>query len=188
MEMARTYLAEVKRHGLRRTYADSSADSPLDIYLKLGFEVAHRLVELRTAALPQADIAGIEPLDTATLLAEMPTFPPAPRSWIGRPAFLQSAASFLEFKGIRGSGRLDAYVAISRWAGETTIIALDFREGAEECGYRLISHLRTYPPPYSASHIVSGSRSERLLRDCGFHTGLQWVSIALALDTYLPRR
>lgn len=188
IELARKYLAQVKRQGLRTTYADSSADSPLDIYLKLGYREQHRLAELRVGAIPPAAANEVEKLDVAALLVELPLFPSAARSWIARPAFLQTAAPFLEVLGLRHGERLDAWIALTRWAGETTIVALDFHADAEDSARRLVSHLSTYPAPYSASHVVGGSRADRLLRSCGFATSIQWVSIALDLETYSPKR
>jgi len=191
MELARKYLAEVKRQGLRTTYADSSADSPLDIYLKLGYREQHRLTHLRAGAISPAapdEDAKIEKLEVAALLSELPLFPPAPRSWVSRRSFLQSAAPFLEVIGLRHGQRLDAWIALTRWTGETTIIALDFYEGAENSARRLLSHLSSYPAPYAASHVVNGSRADRLLRSCGFVPNLEWISIALDLQTYSPRR
>lgn len=188
IELARMSLAEMKRGGVRTAYADSSADSPLDIYIKLGYREHHRLVELRTGAIAPAAVDEVEKLDVAGLLLELPSFPSSVSSWIARPSFLKTAAPFLEVVGLRRGERLDAWIALTRWAGEITIIALDFHADAEDNARHLVSHLSTYPGPYSASHVVSGSRADRLLRSCGFVTATEWISIALDLETYLPKR
>jgi hypothetical protein len=191
MELARKYLAEVKRQGLRTTYADSSADSPLDIYLKLGYREQHRLTQLKagaiSAAAPEED-TGIEKMEVPALLAELPLFPSARGAWVSRPNFLRTAAPFLEVFGLRQGERLAAWIALTRWTGETTIIGLDFHEGAETSARSLLSHLSTYPAPYAASHVVNGSRADRVLRSCGFVPALEWISIALDLETYSPHR
>jgi GNAT superfamily N-acetyltransferase len=188
IDLVRTYLAEAKRRGYRRTYADSSADSPLDIYIKLGYRKHHGLIELRAGAIPAGDTAGIEKLDVPTLLSEMPSFSREACSWVARPSFLQAATPFLEVIGLRHGPRLLAWIALTRWTGETTIVALDFRPDAEDAARRLVSYLSTYPPPYSATHVVRESRADVLLRSCGFVAATEWVSIFLDLETYSPHR
>jgi hypothetical protein len=188
IELARRYLAEVKRRGFRRTYAESSADSPLDIYIKLGYREHQRLIELRADTISPAAPDGIAKLDVTTLLNELPSFPSTPCTWVGRPSFLQIVAPFLEIIGLRHRERLDAWIALTRWTGETIIVALDYQPDAQEAAHRLISHLSTYAPPFLAKYVVSGSRADALLRSCGFVAATERVSIVLDLETYSPKR
>jgi hypothetical protein len=79
-------------------------------------------------------------------------------------------------------------MALTRWTGETSIVALDFQPDAKDAAQRLISHLSTYPAPFSATHIVSGSRTDALLRGLGFVAATERVSVVLDLEQYSPKR
>jgi hypothetical protein len=188
IELARAYLAEMKHRGFSRTYATSSVDSPLSIYNKLGYRLHHSVIELRANVIPAGPSSEIVKLDVTALLRELPLFPVALRPWVRRPGFLQSAAPFLEIIGARQGERLDAWMALTRWTGETSIVAFDFQPDAEDAAQCLISHLATYPAPFSATHIVNGSRAEALLRGRGFVSATERVSIVLDLAAYSPKR
>jgi hypothetical protein len=189
LDLVHTYLGELKRQGFRNAYATSSADSPLDIYLKLGFREHHRLLELRTAQLPSSSSSHrVSKLDAATLLSELQSFPYSDRPWVARPAFLQTAAPFLDLFGVWEDGTLAGWMALTRWTGETSIVAFEFLPGRDVAARDMLSYLAVYAAPYSATHIVAGSRADMLLRSAGFEAAVERISVVLDLDTYLPKR
>lgn len=188
MRLGYSYLGEMKRRGIRKTYGVASLDSPLAIYRKLGYREHQRLVELRTDTTPPGNGDGVTHLDIAAIFDFQQRCQVWERPWVARASFLESAAPFLEITGIRHSEHLVAWMAVTRVTGETSIVALEFEPQAEWAAQRLLAHLAKYPAPLCATHVVTGSLADRLLRGNGFAAGAERVFLVLDLEAYSPKR
>jgi ribosomal protein S18 acetylase RimI-like enzyme len=194
MELARTFLGQLKEQGFRRAYAVASVDSPLNIYRKLGYREECRMVELRATGIPARNgVNGAEPLPLDELMQALEPQALQPSTpWVTRPSFLMGAAPFLEFMHVQHNGELAAWMALTRWTGETSIVAFDFPQHREDAAHQLLAYLAAhpakYPTPLSATHIVHGSRTDLLLRSAGFVPGSERVSLVLDLAAYPASR
>jgi hypothetical protein len=185
--MVRTYLARLKDNGFTKAYGMCSIDSPIEIYLKLGFHEAFRLLELRADTKPQYSFQDVQRIDVGDLVAELASFPVVIAPWVRRPSFFQNAAPFLEFFGVRANSRLEAWMVLTRWTNETSIVAFDWLPGAEHFAKQLLGHLSTFPLPFVATHVVEGDRLDHFLRQHNFVPATERTCIALDLATYLPK-
>jgi hypothetical protein len=84
----------------------ASVDSPTDLYGRLGYRERGRVVELRTERLPDWRAPAVEILDAAAIAEGTDFHDNAGCAWTGRRNFLQAAAPFLQFTGVRENRRL----------------------------------------------------------------------------------
>jgi hypothetical protein len=188
--LVHAYLGRLRREGYVRTSGDTSADSPMSSFHKLGYRPACELVELAADGLDGDAGLGarqVRSLRIGDLLTTLPTGETRP--WTATPYFLEGAESMLETLGVWRGERLMAWLAATRFTGFTVMMLLGHAPGASADLAALIRALpaRGFPAPFTASHIRPASPECAVLESLGFRTRQRWLHISLDL-TASPAR
>ncbi len=126
-------------------------------------------MEARSVALPAADTRFvIQKIDVAAITHFV--IPDGERfHWTQRPAFLNHAASRMQFFGAFERDTLKAY-AVALPGAANGVELVDLRSSGDlAAGYELLRHIfTTYSPPFTATHVFDQSHSQKLLSNAGF--------------------
>ncbi|HWR49883.1 MAG TPA: hypothetical protein VN428_02180 [Bryobacteraceae bacterium] len=190
-ELVHKYLGRVRREGYFQTSADTSTDSPMRTFGRLGYRAACELVEVAAGDLGVAscaDALDVRPVPIADLIDAVPHDGTA-RPWTAKPFFLQGAESMLETLGAYSGRRLTAWLAATRFTGFTTMMLLGHAPKEGRALAQLIRELpeRGFPAPFTASHIRAGSAEHAVLEGLGFRIRQRWSHITLDLTASSAR-
>jgi Acetyltransferase (GNAT) family len=186
IELLFTFLEVLRGRGYRKAHADPTTDPAIRIGKKLGYCFNQELIELETSnPRTEAKRGGLDVhlMKAEQLFSRWLHFPTRFRYWAQRPAFICTAASFLEVAGVNSETQLEAYAIFTCWPGHTTLI--DFRFLDEDAGRQLLAFLVDgYPPPYSVSFVPAGGRDQALLEQAGFRPTRRFTSMTLELGDF----
>jgi len=170
LELVHTYLDQLRLEGYLRTHCETSRDSPVGIFPKLGYQARGHLLELEAARPdpgPQAVEIEVRRLDPGELEAGRA---PAERHWTSRSAFLHHAAPMLEILGAYRDGKLVGYAVVTCWTGHTVLLDLEAADASRLSARKLIRYLveNDYPSPYTACMVRPASPAHDRLEAAGF--------------------
>jgi hypothetical protein len=183
MELAFRYFDQLRAEGFTHTEADASAEAPLRIYEKLGYQPIHESIDLvceRPDVRPQPH-CEIRVMDSPELIAQWDSLRSGPVHWPHRATFLRQIERFAQILGAFQNGQMAGYAVVTGWNGSCTMI--DFRFLDEAAGLALLEHLpRTpYPPPFICSNVTPRSPEHVLLHRLGFQGKHRTLALRKAL-------
>lgn len=188
--LVHAHIGRLRRERYNRTSGDTSTDSPMSSFRKLGYRPTCELVEVAADGL-DPDAGPGEPDVRSLRIGDLLTTLPSgeARPWTATRYFLEGAESMLETLGVWQGERLTAWLAATRFTGCTVMMMLGHAPGASADLAALIRELpaRGFPAPFTASHIPSASPEYAVLERLGFCTRQRWSHISLDL-TASPAR